>query len=124
MRKRPAQRFNNGKEVADALRNVVLEMDEKEAHKSEARILPLRVKWTAVMAVVVTIAMLLGSYLVYKKQVDAMTELAVDSGGSLAEFISIESAEAVLIQDWIAIEAFINEVKAASTDKLSYDPRP
>lgn len=111
MRKRPAQRFNNGKEVADALRNVVLEMDEKEAHKSEARILPLRVKWTAVMAVVVTIAMLLGSYLVYKKQVDAMTELAVDSGGSLAEFISIESAEAVLIQDWIAIEAFINEVK-------------
>ncbi|MCP4285310.1 MAG: protein kinase [Gammaproteobacteria bacterium] len=118
MRKRPEQRFQSGKEVADALRHVVLEMDEKEEHKSEAGILPLRVKWTAVMAVVVSVSMLLGSYFVYKKQVQAMTELAVDSGGSLAEFIAIESAEAVLIQDWIAIEAFVSEVK--ERQQISY----
>jgi len=118
MRKRPEQRFQDGREVADALRHVVNEMDEKEAHKGEAGILPLRVKWTAVMAVVVSVAMLLGSYFVYQKQVEAMTELAVDSGGSLAEFIAIESAEAVLIQDWIAIETFVNEVK--QRQQISY----
>jgi serine/threonine-protein kinase len=109
--KQPAQRFQTGKELADALRNVVHEIDEIEEHKSQAKILPLRVKWTAVMAVVVAAAMILGSYLVYKTQFEAMTAMALDSGGSLADFIAIESAEAVLIQDWVAIEALVNEIQ-------------
>jgi serine/threonine-protein kinase len=118
LRKQPEQRYQSGKEVAEALRNVLLELDELEVHKGETGILPLRVKWTAIMAVVVSVAMLLGSYLVYRKQVDAMTELALDSGSSLAEFIAIESAESVLIQDWIAIEVFVNEVRARQ--RISY----
>ncbi|MCB1759442.1 MAG: protein kinase [Gammaproteobacteria bacterium] len=118
LRKQPGQRYQSGKEVADALRSLLLELDEQELRKRETKILPLRIKWTAVMSVVVGAAMLLGSYLVYHRQVDAMTGLALDSGSSLAEFIAIESAESLLIQDWIAIEVFVNEVSARQ--RISY----
>ncbi|MEW8195027.1 MAG: HAMP domain-containing protein, partial [Candidatus Thiodiazotropha sp.] len=49
---------------------------------------------------------------------DAMIELALDSGGSLAEFIAVESAEAVLIQDWVALETFVHEIK--QRQQISY----
>jgi serine/threonine-protein kinase len=118
LNKKPEQRFQTGKEVATALRTVVHEIDEKQQHLSESKILPLRIKWTAVMASVVSLAMILGSYLVYNKQVDAMIELALDSGGSLVEFIAVESAEAVLIQDWVALETFVHEIK--QRQQISY----
>ncbi|MET0068580.1 MAG: protein kinase [Candidatus Thiodiazotropha sp.] len=118
LNKKPEQRFQTGKEVASELRSVVHEIDEKQQHLSESKILPLRIKWTAVMAAVVSIAMILGSYLVYRKQVDTMIELALDSGGSLAEFIAVESVEAVLIQDWVALETFVHEIK--QRQQISY----
>ncbi|MET0051849.1 MAG: protein kinase [Candidatus Thiodiazotropha sp.] len=116
--KKPEQRFQTGKELAVALRRVVREIDEKQQHSNESKILPLRIKWTAIMASVVSLAMILGSYLVYQKQVDTMTELTLDSGGSLAEFMAIESAEAVLIQDWVAVETFVQEIK--ERQQISY----
>ncbi|MCG8017850.1 MAG: protein kinase [Candidatus Thiodiazotropha sp. 'RUGA'] len=118
LNKNPVNRFQTGKELADALRRVIHEIDEKQQHINESKILPLRIKWTAVMAMVVSLAMILGSYLVYQKQVDTMTELTLDSGGSLADFIAIESAEAVLIQDWVAIETFVQEVN--DRQQISY----
>jgi serine/threonine-protein kinase len=118
LNKKPELRFQSGKELATELRSVVHEIDEKRQHVSESKILPLRIKWTAVMAAVVSIAMILGSYLVYRKQVEAMIELALDSGGSLAEFIAVESAEAVLIQDWVALETFVHEIK--QRQQISY----
>jgi serine/threonine-protein kinase len=116
--KKPENRFQTGKELANALRQVIHEIDEKQQHVDESKILPLRIKWTAVMAMVVSLAMILGSFLVYQKQVDTMTELTLDSGGSLADFIAIESAEAVLIQDWVAVETFVQEIK--DRQQISY----
>jgi eukaryotic-like serine/threonine-protein kinase len=118
LEKRPEQRFQTGRELAQQLRRVVHEIDEREQHGSEARIQPLRFQWTAVMAVVVGAAMILGSYLVYRKQVDTMIELALDSGGSLAQFIAVESAEPLLIEDWVALESFVHEVK--QRQQISY----
>lgn len=118
LNKKPEQRFQTGKDLATELRSVVHEIDEKQQHLSESKILPLRIKWTAIMASVVSIAMILGSSLVYQKQVDAMIELALDSGGSLAEFIAVESVEAVLIQDWVALETFVHEIK--QRQQISY----
>jgi serine/threonine-protein kinase len=118
LEKRPEQRFQTGGEVALQLRRVVQEIDERERHGSEARILPLRFKWTAVMAVVVGVAMILGSYLVYRKQVEAMMELALDSGGSLAQFIGTESVESLLIEDWVALETFVQSVE--ERQQISY----
>jgi serine/threonine-protein kinase len=118
LNKKPENRFQTGKELANALRQVIHEIDEKQQHVDESKILPLRIKWTAVMAMVVSLAMILGSFLVYQKQVDTMTELTLDSGGSLADFIAIESAEAVLIQDWVAVETFVQEIN--DRQQISY----
>ncbi|MEJ2394476.1 MAG: protein kinase, partial [Candidatus Thiodiazotropha sp.] len=116
--KKPEQRFQTGREVAQQLRRVVHEIDERQQHGSEARILPLRFQWTAVMAVVVCAAMILGSYLGYRKQVDAMIELTLDSGGSLAQFIAIESVDSLLSEDWVALDTFVQEVK--ERQQISY----
>jgi len=116
--KKPEQRFQTGRELAQQLRRVVHEIDEREQHGSEAKILPLRFQWTAVMAVVVSAAMILGSYLVYRKQVNTMIELALDSGGSLAQFIAIESVESLLLEDWVALETFVQEVE--QRQQISY----
>jgi serine/threonine-protein kinase len=118
LNKKPANRFQTGKDVAGALRRVVREIDERQQHIRESNILPLRIKWTAIMALVVSLAMILGSFLVYHKQVETMTELTLDSGASLAKFIAIESAEAVLVQDWVAVETFVQEVK--ERQQISY----
>lgn len=116
--KKPDQRFQTGQELALQLRRVIHEIDEREQHGSAARILPLRFMWTAVMAVVVSVAMILGSYLVYHKQVEAMINLALDSGGSLAQFIAVESVESLLIEDWVALESFVHEVQ--ERQQISY----
>ncbi len=116
--KKPEQRFQSGREVAQQLRRVVQEMDERERHDNEARILPLRFQWTAVMAVVVGVAMILGSYLVYHKQVESMQELALDSGGSLARFIAIGSVESLLLEDRVALETFVRGVE--ERQQISY----
>ncbi|MES9939086.1 MAG: protein kinase [Candidatus Thiodiazotropha sp. 6PLUC2] len=116
--KNPESRYQTGKDLAGALRRVVHEIDEKQEHLNESKILPLRIKWTAAMALVVSLAMILGSFLVYQKQVDTMTELTLDSGSTLAEFIAIESAEAVLIQDWVAVETFVQEINGRQ--QISY----
>jgi serine/threonine-protein kinase len=116
--KKPEQRFQSGRELAQQLRRVVQEMDERERHDKDARILPLRFQWTAVMAVVVGVAMILGSYLVYHKQVESMQELALDSGGSLAQFIAIESVESLLLEDRVALETFVRGVE--ERQQISY----
>ncbi|MEJ2455385.1 MAG: protein kinase [Candidatus Thiodiazotropha sp.] len=116
--KKPELRFQTGRELAGQLRRVVLEIDERERHGNEARILPLRFQWTAVMAVVVCVAMVLGSYLVYRKQVAYMIELALDSGGSLAQFIALESVEPLLLEDWVALETFVHGVE--ERQQISY----
>ncbi len=116
--KKPEQRFQSGREVAQLLRGVVQEIDERERHGNQARVLPLRFQWTAVMAVVVCVAMVLGSYLVYRKQVASMIELALDSGGSLAQFIAIESVEPLLLEDWVGLETFVHGVE--ERQQISY----
>lgn len=118
LEKKPEQRFQSGRELAQQLRRVVHEIDEREQHVSAARILPLRFQWTAVMAIVVGAAMVLGSYLVYRKQVETMLELALDSGSSLAQFVALDSVESLLIEDWVALETFVHEVK--QRQQISY----
>jgi serine/threonine-protein kinase len=116
--KKPEQRIQSGRELAQQLRRVVQEMDEHERHDNQARILPLRYQWTAVMSAVVGVAMIFGSYLVYHKQVESMMELALDSGSSLAQFIAIESVESLLLEDRVALETFVRGVE--ERQQISY----
>jgi serine/threonine-protein kinase len=112
LKKQPEKRFQTGKELADALRRVAQDLAEEQQRKTEARIIPMRIKWTAIMATIVALTMIASVTVVYKKQFAAMTQQMIDHGTSLVKFIATENAVSVLSEEWTAIELFVNEVTA------------
>ncbi len=112
LKKQPEKRFQTGKDLADALRRVQQSLDEEIRKKTEPRIVPLRVKWTAIMAIIVALTMVASITVVYQKQYAAMTQQMIDHGTSLVKFIATENAVSVLSEEWTAIELFVSEVTA------------
>jgi len=111
LQKEPDKRFQSGQELADALYRILQDLREREQREKEPRIISIRTKWTFLMAAIVSATMIIGLSFAYKKEVEAMTRLAIDYGRSMAKFIAMESAEPILIQDWITIEVFVRETQ-------------
>lgn len=109
--KEPDKRIANGTELVKDLRDVIREMEIMEQRKAEAHLTPLRVKWTVILALLVSVSMAVSAFFVYRKEVTTMSMLAMDFGGSLVEFVSAQSAEPVLLADWIAIESFVDKTR-------------
>jgi serine/threonine-protein kinase len=110
LRKQREKRFQSGKELAQSLTRILNKVKEKAREREEPRIIPFRIKWTILMAVIVAFTMILSITFIYKKQYRAMTNQAIDYGASLAKFIATESAVPVLSEDWTSIEIFVHEV--------------
>lgn len=110
--KKPEKRYQSGQEVTDALIKVLKEIEEREATRDLPHIIPLRVKWTVAMAVVVALAMVVSGSVIYRKQYQLMFGQLVASGSSLVKFIAVESAVPVLSEDWVSIELFVSDVVA------------
>ena len=111
--KTPERRWASGKELAEALTKVLVEIDAAELEKSRQRIVPLRVKWAATMALIVAAVMALTATVITQRQYAAMFSQATDYGASLARFIAAQNAVSALSEDWVAIEVSIQEVMKA-----------
>ena len=109
LNKEPARRFRSARELADALRSLVEDLDAREQRDAEARLVPLRVKYTLVLATLVSVAIVIATYLVHRQEVNAMTNLALDFGSSLTRFVASQNAEPMVIEDWVAIEFFVKD---------------
>ena len=109
--KQPAQRFQTGRDLADALSKVRAELDESAKEASRPRIIPLRVKWAAAMALVVALVMGATSTFITQKQYAAMMSQVTDNGASLARFIAAQNAAAALGEDWEAVDVAVQEIK-------------
>lgn len=112
------KRYQSGKELANALRNVLVEIKAIDERSAEAKRLPLRIKWTLTLVMFVTLVIGASAYWIHKREVAALTELALDFGSSLTEFVALESAELVVRQDWVAVETFVQE--AGKREQLDY----
>jgi serine/threonine protein kinase/HAMP domain-containing protein len=110
LKKQADKRYQTGAELADALKRVLRHVQEKAHGRGEQRIIPIRVKWTVIMALVVAITMIASVAVIYQKQYGAMTNQSVDFGGSLVRFIATESAVPILSEDWVSIELFVQEI--------------
>jgi serine/threonine-protein kinase len=110
LRKQPEKRFQSGKELAQSLIRTLNEVKKKGKEREEPRIVPFRIKWTVLMAIIVAFTMILSIMFIHKRQYKAMTNQAIDYGASLAKFIATESAVPVLSEDWTSIEMFVQEV--------------
>ena len=107
--KSPERRFQTGEELAKALRNE-LRMREEQADDVEThRYIPIRVRWTLLMAGLVAATMAVSVFFIENRQSQALTRFAIDSGAALARFIATETAVPILSEDWVAIEIFVNE---------------
>lgn len=109
LKKQPEKRFKNGKELADALTDVLREIREKSQLGKKKRIIPIRVKWALIMAAIVSITMILGATWLYNQQYKIMTRQVTEYSSSLVRFMAMESAEPILREDWIAIETFVQD---------------
>lgn len=108
--KAPDRRFQTGEELSEALGRVLTEIDEYERRKSMSRLVPLRVKWAAMMALIVAVVMGLTAAIITQRQNAAMMSQLIDSGAALARFIATQNAAATLDEDWISVDVSVQQI--------------
>ena len=108
--KQPDRRYQNGLELANALIQVIREIDDSASARQRPRIVSVRVKWTALMSLVVAAVMAVTATVVTKYQYAAMIGQVVDYGASLSRFIASQSAVPMLSEDWVSLDVFVQAV--------------
>jgi len=110
LKKQPDKRFQTGRELATALARFIREINDDADSQGRPRIVPLRVKWTIMMAVVVAATMALTATIVIQRQYAAMMGQMIDYGASLAKFLAAENAVPALAGEWVAIDVSVQEM--------------
>ncbi|HET19971.1 MAG TPA: HAMP domain-containing protein [Chromatiales bacterium] len=110
LEKDPAERYQTGSELIGDLRRIDDALADSESRWSGRRIIPLRVRWTALMGALVAVTVALGLAVVYHKQNRAMTDLAFDYGQTLTHMLAVETAEDLLLKDRVAIQGIVDEM--------------
>jgi eukaryotic-like serine/threonine-protein kinase len=108
--KSPDRRFQTGRELSEALARVLAEIDESARARARPRIIPLRVKWAATMALVVMVVMGIATAVITQRQYGAMLEQVTGNGASLARFIAAQNAIAALGEDWPVVDVSVQEM--------------
>jgi hypothetical protein len=108
--KSPERRFQSGRDLSEALARVLAEIDEAARERARPRIIPLRVKWAATMALVVMVVMALSATVITQRQYAAMLEQVTGYGASLARFIAAQNAVAALGEDWPVVDVAVQEM--------------
>ncbi|MCW7539776.1 protein kinase [Aquabacterium sp. A7-Y] len=118
--KAPERRFQTGKELAEALARVLTDLDASARDKDRPRIVPLRVKWAAMMALIVAVVMALTATVITQRQYAAMMSQVTDYGAALTRFIAAQNAVSALSEDWVAVEVAVQEVmKTRAIDSVT-----
>jgi len=117
LNKDPKKRFQTGRELEEALA-ICLDKGTRKLPVQEQRIVPIRVKWSLLMATIVSISMLASMVFIFNKQYYALSDQMNQFGNSLVKFVAGESAIPLLSEDWVSIELFVQE--ASQRQKFSY----
>ena len=75
---------------------VLAEIDEAALEKNKPRIVPLRVKWAATMALIVAVVMGMAGTVITQRQQAALMDQVIDNGAALARFIAAQNAASAL----------------------------
>lgn len=110
----PADRFQTGRELFVELERIDAELAERERSWTGRRIIPIRLRWAAVMGLIVTLTVALGLGFVYQRQNEAMNSLAFDYGLTISGMLAGETAEDLLLQDYVAVQVLVDEIARTS----------
>lgn len=116
LQKKPERRFQTGAELQLALERELATL--RQAQEESRGYLSIQVKWTAIMATVVALAMALCATLIYRAQERVLEQQAIDSGLALGRFIAVQAAIPVLGEDWVTLDSLVQD--AAARDSFSY----
>ncbi|WP_431286621.1 protein kinase domain-containing protein [Roseateles chitinivorans] len=108
--KAPDNRFQTGAELAESLVKVLGEIDEEARNKGRAKLIPLRVKWAAMMAGIVAIVMAVSGSIISQRQNAALMQQVADYGTALSRFIAAQNATAALGEDWVSVDVSLQEI--------------
>ncbi len=111
LQKRPERRYQNAALLMRDIKELLEVMESRAKEQSKPGFVSLRLRWTLTMAGLVTITMLLGLFVVYYQQYTAMRGLAMDYAYSTSRLIAFEVAEPVLLNDKVALEAIVGDLK-------------
>jgi serine/threonine protein kinase/HAMP domain-containing protein len=108
--KAPDRRFQTGKELSEALSRVLNELDAAALEKDKPKIVPLRVRWASMMALIVAGVMAIAGTVITERQYSAMFNQVANNGAALARFIAAQNAASALGEDWIAVDVSLQEI--------------
>lgn len=104
LEKSPDRRYQSAEEVIEDLQRIDEGIAERERNWSGRRIVPIRVRWTAIMSVLVALTVGIGLFAVHRTQERVARDLAFDYGFTLARQLTLQSAEDLLLDDQIAVQ--------------------
>lgn len=86
------------------------EIDEEARNKNRSKLIPLRVKWAAMMAGIVAIVMAVSGSIISQRQNAALMQQVADYGTALSRFIAAQNATAALGEDWVSVDVSLQEI--------------
>jgi len=108
--KDPAERYQHGSELIEALSSIDDTLVKREETQPGRRIIPIRVRWTTAMLLIVSVTAALALTFVYHRQNEVMTDLTVDHGLTLTRMLATQSAEDLLLDDRVALQVLVDEM--------------
>jgi len=98
--KSPAQRWQSGQELADALARVLAELDEAQQQQQRKRPVPLALKWAGTMTLLTALVTGLSAFWASQHLQSAVMTRAGMQGAALVQTLAAQHATQVLAEEW------------------------
>ena len=109
LQKRPEKRFKSGADLAEALDREHEALVEQEEEAGRNKFVSLRVKWAALLGGAIAVLFFACMTLIYYVESNVIRGQVIDSGASLARFVSSQAAVPVLSENWVPLELFVED---------------
>lgn len=114
LQKNPDLRYSKTEELIDELDALSDEIEQERKGIAGIRFVSMRARWAISLSSLVLVVMVLGMIWVYNKQNTLMNQLVYDYGSSMVQIISSETAEPLLLDEDVALQAITVDIVDSS----------
>ncbi len=110
LQKNPDLRYTQTEELITELDALSEEIEQERKGIGNINFVSMRARWAISLSSLVLVVMVLGMIWVYNKQNTLMNQLVYDYGSSMAQIISSETAEPLLLGEDVALQAITVDI--------------
>lgn len=110
LQKNPDHRYDSSDELLIEIETLAKELTQNKEGLAGIRFVSMRARWAISLSAVVLVVMILGMVWVYNKQNQLMNQLVFDYGNSMVQIISSETAELLLLDEDVALQAITVDI--------------